>query len=343
MLLASAGVALSVAGPAYATRQDPATSAARVVGHHHATSVDTASARTAKKHKTRKHKSRKAHGRSNVWSQRTIYYYETIPAQWDWSLSTAVAKWNASGAKIRFVRVPTPRHARLVISYGNVGAKAGEATVGPMVHPWVRLSNYYRSVDANDATNRVEVMAVFAHELGHVLGFEHTSTRCGLMSPVLDVVGCGMVNAAKTGYYKCQTISKPLAVRLTRTYGGRARYSSSEWCLVDPMPPTLTNVAFATPDAAGSPMRVTWDVPSATPAGSRVQIRTWNADTCGTPRGDVALDDVPVSPGAWQHAVDETENVCVSLELVNRYGVGRAAVAHQVAARSAADETAAAG
>ncbi len=46
-------------------------------------------------------------------------------------------------------------------------------------------------------------------------------------------------------------------VRLARTYGGRARYSSSEWCLVDPMPPTLSNVAFATGDQPDSPTQVT--------------------------------------------------------------------------------------
>lgn len=352
MLLASAAVAFSVAGPAYASPGD-STSSARVAGHHHTTSVDTAGARTAKhgkkhtkkhtkKHKARKH-TKRAHVRSDVWTQRTIYYYEQIPSQWDWSLSTAVAKWNASGANIRFVRVPTRQHARLVISYGNVGSKAGEATVGPMLHPWVRLSNYYRNVDADNATNRVEVMAVFAHELGHVLGFEHTSTRCSLMSPVLDVVGCGLVSPAKSGYYKCQTISKPLAVRLAHNYGGRARYSASEWCLVDPMPPTLSNVAFTTPDSTDSPMRVTWDVPSATPPGSRVEIRTWNAATCAAPQGDVSMVDVPVSPGAWQTDADQPQNACVSLELVNRYGVGRTAVAHQVAARTAPDQTSAAG
>ena len=112
-----------------------------------------------------------------MWAQRTLTYYETIPSQWDWSLNTAVAKWNASGAKIRFVRVATRQQARLVISYGSVGSKAGEATVGPMLHPWVRLSTYYRNVDANDASNRVEVMAVLAHELRDTCSASSTPRR----------------------------------------------------------------------------------------------------------------------------------------------------------------------
>ena len=39
---------------------------------------------------------------------RRLYYYETLPAKWDWSLSTAVAKWNGSGARIWLVRMTIP-------------------------------------------------------------------------------------------------------------------------------------------------------------------------------------------------------------------------------------------
>ena len=39
-----------------------------------------------------------------MWQVHTLYFSETLPAKWDWSLSTAVAKWNASGGGIRFVR-----------------------------------------------------------------------------------------------------------------------------------------------------------------------------------------------------------------------------------------------
>ena len=36
---------------------------------------------------------------------RTLYYYDGLPAKWDWSLQTAVAKWNAAGARIHLARV----------------------------------------------------------------------------------------------------------------------------------------------------------------------------------------------------------------------------------------------
>jgi predicted Zn-dependent protease len=162
-----------------------------------------------------------------AWSGKRIRYTESIPSKWDWSLSTAVAKWNTSGGGIKFVRTTKPRKARLYIGYGNIGASAGMATVGRVPHAWVRLSSRYSTVDSLDVYSRVEVMSIFSHELGHVLGFEHTATRCSLMSPVLDVRGCGTVREAEPGYYRCRTIDAPLVGRFVRTYGGRARYPAA--------------------------------------------------------------------------------------------------------------------
>ena len=126
---------------------------------------------------------------SYAWTGSTIRYYETIPAQWDWSLTTAVSKWNASGGGIRFVRTSIRSHARLTIAFGNIGNAAGKATVGRTSNAWVRLNSVYRNADSVNAHNRIEVMAIFAHELGHVLGFQHTSGRCSTMSAMLHVDG----------------------------------------------------------------------------------------------------------------------------------------------------------
>ncbi len=162
-----------------------------------------------------------------AWSGKRIRYTESIPSKWDWSLSTAVAKWNTSGGGIKFVRTTNPRKARLHIGYGDIGAVAGMATVGRVPRAWVKLSSRYSTVNSLDAYSRVEVMSIFSHELGHVLGFEHTTTRCSLMSPVLDVRGCGTVREAQPGYYRCRTIDAPLVGRFVRTYGGRARYPAA--------------------------------------------------------------------------------------------------------------------
>ena len=122
-----------------------------------------------------------------------------MPAKWNWSLSTAIAKWNGSGGGIKFVRAIRPANAQLTISYGKIGNAAGQATVGRTRHAFVRLSSRYSSADSLDAHNRVEVMMIFAHELGHVLGFQHSTTSCSLMGPVLDVEGCNMIPACRPG------------------------------------------------------------------------------------------------------------------------------------------------
>jgi hypothetical protein len=342
VLAASVALGLAGTGAAYAEPSarptaSAAVAGARVVDHSgdlHRSAATDASRRTKKKHK---HK----HARAHLWKQRNLYYYESLPSKWDWSLSTAVAKWNASGAKIRFVKVLNRRKARLTISYGAIVSRAGEATVGPLAHPWVRLSNYYRHVDGNEAADRVEVMAVLAHELGHVLGFQHSRTRCSLMSPVLDVVGCGMVKPTTPGYYRCRVVSLPLVTRLVREYGGRSRVPTGS-CLIDPMPPALQHVSFSGGESSEVPVTVNWAVPSATPPGSTVEIHTWAADSCGAPPAWASVSYAPVSSSSWRADEAQAGEQCMSVELVNRYGVGRQPIAGRIVAPGVAGDQASA-
>lgn len=262
---------------------------------------------------------------SSAWSGRKIFYTESLPAKWDWSLSTAVANWNSSGGGIQFVRTTKVRKARLNIAYGSIGQAAGMATVGRSRHAWVRLSSSYGAVDSLDAYRRVEVMAVLTHELGHVLGFQHTTTRCSLMSSVLDVYGCDLVPATMPGYYRCRTIDPALATSFVRLYGGRVRLPSL-WCPIDPLPSAANRVVITGGD--DTPLTVRWSAPTFAPSGSRVRISSWAASTCGAvpPLADVSF--AAVSSGLWQRAVvDPLRSSCVSVQLVNRYGAGRAGVA----------------
>lgn len=261
---------------------------------------------------------------SSAWNGRKILYTETIPVKWDWSLSTAIAKWNSSGGDIRFVRTTDVRKARLNIAYGNIGGAAGMASVGRSRHAWVRLSSSYSATDALDAHNRIEVMAIFTHELGHVLGFQHTSTRCSLMSPVLDVDGCSMVPAAMPGYYKCRIIDAALASRFVRLYGGRVRYPSV-WCLIDPLPSAASRIVLTGGPAA--PLTVRWSKPAYVPTGSQMTISSWASSTCGPVPNSADVAFASVSAGLWRDTAGEPSgNSCVSVQLVNRYGAGRAAV-----------------
>lgn len=265
-----------------------------------------------------------------TWKKRKLRYYETLPATWDWSLSTAVAKWNGAGGSITLVRTPVRRRADLVISFGSTGGVAAQATVGSVKDAYVRLSSSYDRVDALAAHNRVAVMNILAHELGHVFGFQHTPAPCSLMQPSLDVAGCNLVPASMPGFYKCRTIDAPLVTRFVKAYGGKARYPGT-WCLIDPLPPTLTGVGFSGGGVGGAPVAVRWQPPSSAPPGSRIQIRTWSTTGCGTPPPSATTVYVPVSAGRWQrdnHTPSGSE--CFQVQLVNRYGAGRTAVARVV-------------
>src|SRR3954471_9497300 len=134
---------------------------------------------------------------------------------------------------------------------------------------------------ALDARNRVTIMNVLAHELGHVLGFEHTSTRCSLMAPVIDVDACNVVPATRPGYYKCRTLDTTLVQRFVRLYGGAARYPSATWCLIDPLPSALSGVTFT--GGTTSPVTVRWTRPTSVLAGSTMLVKRWEGSTCGTP------------------------------------------------------------
>jgi Matrixin len=263
-----------------------------------------------------------------AWAGRRITYRETLPAKWDWSLSTAIAKWNRSGGGIKFVRAIRPARAQLTISYGKIGSAAGLATVGRTSHAFVRLSSRYTSADSLDAHNRIEVMMVFAHELGHVLGFQHSQTPCSLMSAVLDVEGCGMIPAEAPGYYKCRTINAALVARFVRIYGGRAKYPAP-LCQIDTIPAPLTSVDFA--GGKSSPVTISWTSPASVPSGSRVQIHSWQSDQCAAAPSSAVTTYAPVTAGTWEDPFLEEDSTCFSARLVNRYGAGRSAAARLMA------------
>ncbi len=334
----------TVAPATAATKSAARTNAPAVSGHKINFSADTAQTTANERRGKRKHRA------SYAWAGRKILYTEAIPTKWDWSLSNAIAKWNSVGGGIKFVKAANPRKAKLTIAYGNIGGAAGLATVGRTRHASVRLNSSYSAKDALNAHNRIEVLGIFTHELGHVLGFQHTSTRCSLMSPVLDVDGCGVLPPSLPGYYKCRTIDGPLAARFVRLYGGHVR-SSSPWCLIDPLPAPVSRVAFAggTPQQAAtvggdsgsaarddssatrSPVTITWATPGWVPAGSRVAIRSWEANSCGAVPDWAFTQYASIASRVWHDSqAEDSGSTCYRVQIVNRYGAGRAAVSHLV-------------
>lgn len=266
-------------------------------------------------------------GRSSVrkWTQSRLYYYETIPSKWDWSLSKAVSKWNASGGRVKLVRTTSRTKAKVKISYGNTNGAAGLATVGSTPGAYVHLSPTYKTYDSADPWSRIAVLGIFTHELGHVFGYGHTTTTCSLMRAVLDVSACHLPPTSPPGYYKCRTIDAPLVRRFVREYGGIAHLPSATWCLIDPLPSALTGVSFG--GGVDSPVTVNWATPTTVPTGSMVEIRTWPGNECtDTPSwAETAL--VAPTALAWQGEAARTNDMsCFRARLVNRFGASRGAV-----------------
>ena len=316
MVLVAGAVLLSGA-PGFASDATPAQSSAakpapRELAFHsdtHATHATHASARTG----------------IRKWTQKSLYYYETIPAKWHWSLTKAVSKWNSSGGGIKLVRTVHRSKAKVKIGVGNTGAAAGKATIGATSGAYVRLSSKWAAYDAADPWRRIAVMAIFTHELGHVLGYGHTTARCSLMKAVLDVSACHLPSTSPAGYYKCRTIDAPLVRSFVKKYGGRAKLPSNAWCLIDPLPSALTGVSFS--GGVDSPVTVRWAKPTTVPTGSRVEIRTWPGEQCADTPSWADTIQVPPTALQWQDEQALTnEKSCFRAKLVNRYGAGRATV-----------------
>jgi hypothetical protein len=256
------------------------------------------------------------------WPGRTITYSESISAKWDWSLERALNAWNSAGGHLRFVKAKKGRRPQLVIGYGDTHGADGYATVGPAPRAFVHLNPGYKNA-RDTAEGKVWVGRLFTHELGHVVGFQHTAGKCSLMVAIFDLGACPLLDK-EPGYYACRWIDKPLLKRFVAAYGGKAKQAPQK-CLIDPLPGQLGNAQFS--GGTGGPVTLRWSAPSSAPPGSKVHVEIWAGASCvGDPPRELDVD-LPLGSGSWTDPSDGTGGPhCFRALVVNQYGAGPAPI-----------------
>lgn len=195
------------------------------------------------------------------WPGHRITYFNADRKLSD-AVAIAVRAWNTSGVDVRFVKAPRKR-AQVVLASGDAsriplafpssiydsGACAGFADVGW----WPGRRAAHVTLDRHCAGLLVSAEVV-THELGHILGLQHPSRGCALMTAT-PYWRCRQT--PKAFQYRCGFIEADDLRGAVRLYGGRIR-RRSRFCDVyrKPAPPTNLRVEFV-----GSSATVIWRNP----------------------------------------------------------------------------------
>jgi hypothetical protein len=259
-----------------------------------------------------------------AWPGRTIRYAEALPASYDWSLSHAVAAWNASGARVRFVKARSARDAQLRISIAGGASEAGGAvaTVGRRSGAYVHLNRRFpRTLPPG---RWVGTGRLLAHELGHVLGLQHgPDAGCEIMDPSTTEVGCP--TTGRVGWYMCRWVQPDDARGAIRLYGGRLR-GGPTFCPIEPAPGQVRSLRAAGGAAAGAPVTLTWRRPLRMPRGASYAVAVYPAGRCGASTERIASARLGAAATRWTQPTEDgpTGDRCYELRVLNRWGWGPA-------------------
>jgi hypothetical protein len=180
------------------------------------------------------------------WPAGVVRYYNAAPTQ-GWALWQAVAAWNRSGAKVRFVAT-SRRNAQLIIRHHPAVASCTQAraTLGFVRGATV---NIYARNDASTKCNRYNAARFLAHELGHVLGLLHEDGRCATMNSYGSYRGGAMCRPARPWEWRCRLLEPDDVRGVIAIYGGRLEPQKrpSPLCpLYEPsVPPTGVTASYA--------------------------------------------------------------------------------------------------
>lgn len=224
------------------------------------------------------------------WTTRTIAYRLTAP-QYAWSLEQAVAAWNTSGARVRFVRARTPAAAVLMIRTRDMTA------LGTAGFRTARGRILRAQVSVVPELDRFTAALVLTHELGHVLGLDHDDRRCATMNAYLDEetslpVSCSV--DVPVGKWFCRLLQSDDLRGAIALYGGRARGPRPQpTCFKWAVPPAVETLAAEVPSAGTAAL--SWTMPASEGVAS-VEVRR-GLDACPDRGTGEALAELSATPG----------------------------------------------
>jgi hypothetical protein len=234
------------------------------------------------------------------WPGGVVRYYNAAPSQ-GWALWQAVAAWNRSGAKVRFVAT-SRRNAQLIIRHHRVVAncESARATVGFVRGATV---NIYPRNDASEKCNRYNAARFLVHELGHVLGLLHEDGRCATMNSYGSYGGGAMCCPARPWEWRCRLLEPDDVRGVIAVYGGRPKPEKrpSPLCpLYQPIAPPTGVTATYVPDSGGVLLEFQ-------PAADPVMPAFLRAIALDRTRGFAYLrqPNACPSPSMFQRAVEE--------------------------------------